>query len=139
MEVDPQPEDHSLTHENSSITCSNESRDATRRTLSMEPNTPAGETRSNSIPTSATGCNTEETSETTRCNDGTTGSKDIPTTEGSINDMKEESNNTDVTVTNPFQVNEDEDDSETLEDLGPELAKMGRILTRKITKSLSKA
>ena len=54
--------------------------------------------------------------------------------------MKEESTNNDVTtVTNPFQGDEDEDDSETLKDLGPELAKMGRILTREITKSLSKA
>ena len=40
-------------------------------------------------------------------------------------------------VPNPYE-NEMESD-ETLEDLGPELAKMGRILAREITKSLSAA
>ena len=44
-----------------------------------------------------------------------------------------------MTITNPFQAEENEDDSETLDDLGPELANMGRILAREITKSLSKA
>ena len=34
---------------------------------------------------------------------------------------------------------DDDDDGESLDDLGPELAKMGRILAREITKLLSKA
>ena len=40
-------------------------------------------------------------------------------------------------VTNPYE--DEMDTDETLEDLGPELAKMGRILAREITKSLSAA
>ena len=40
-------------------------------------------------------------------------------------------------VINPYE--DEMDTDETLEDLGPELAKMGRILTREITKSLSAA
>ena len=49
--------------------------------------------------------------------------------------------NCNVTVANPFEAveNEDDNDGETLDDLGPELAKMGRILAREITKSLLKA
>ena len=41
------------------------------------------------------------------------------------------------TVINPYE--DEMDTHETLEDLGPELAKMGRILAREITKSLSAA
>ena len=40
-------------------------------------------------------------------------------------------------VTNPYE--DEMDTDETLEDLGPELAKIGRILAREITKSLSAA
>ena len=40
-------------------------------------------------------------------------------------------------VENPYKL--EGDDDERLEDLGPELAKMGRILDKEITKSLSKA
>ena len=42
-------------------------------------------------------------------------------------------------VENPYEVETDGDDGETLEDLCPEFAKMGRILAREIAKSLSKA
>ena len=45
--------------------------------------------------------------------------------------------NNKVVVENPYEI--ECDDDETLEDLGPELAKMGRILAREITKSLSNA
>ena len=34
---------------------------------------------------------------------------------------------------------DEEDEGESLDDLGPELAKLGRILAKEITKSLSKA
>ena len=43
-------------------------------------------------------------------------------------------NNNKVVVENPYEI-----DDETLDDLGPELVKMGRILAREITKSLSNA
>ena len=42
-----------------------------------------------------------------------------------------------VLVENPFETEYDE--NEKLEDLGPDLAKMGRGLAREITRSLSKA
>ena len=124
---------------NSSITSSNTDREITRRNLARDPNTPASETRSN-ITATGTGSNIEETRNATRHNDYVTGSNNKPPIEGPTNDAKEESTNIDAAiVTNPFQGNEDEDDGETLDDLGPELAKMGRILAREITKSLSKA
>ena len=139
MEIDLHTEDQSLPQGNSSITSSNTDREITRRNLATDPNTPASETRSNTTAT-ATGSNIEETCNATRHNDCVTGSNNKPPIEGPTNDAKEESTNIDAAiVTNPFQGNEDEDDGETLDDLGPELAKMGRILAREITKSLSKA
>ena len=48
-------------------------------------------------------------------------------------------NKNNAKVENPYEVEMDGDDDETLEDLSPEFAKMGRILAREITKSLSKA
>ena len=45
--------------------------------------------------------------------------------------------NNGVVVENPYEIEGDE--NETLEDLGPELAKMGRILAKEITRSLSNA
>ena len=42
-------------------------------------------------------------------------------------------------VENPFETDDCDDEGESLDDLGPELAKMGRILAREITKSLSRA
>ena len=55
-----------------------------------------------------------------------------------LNDDTTSSNN-DAKVENPYELEMDGDEDETLDDLGPELAKMGRILAREITKSLSKA
>ena len=55
-----------------------------------------------------------------------------------INDDTISSNN-DAKVKNPYELEMNGDDDEMLDDLGPELAKMGRILAREITKSLSKA
>ena len=91
----------------------------------MDQNTPMDETRSNNMVTSATGSNTGKISETTRCIGDATGSNDTLTAKDTIYN---------VTVANPFQVaeNEDHNDGETLDDLGPELAKMGRILAREI-------
>ena len=43
-----------------------------------------------------------------------------------------------IVVDNPMEIDGDET-SETLDDLGPELAKMGRILAKEITKLLSNA
>ena len=132
MEVDLQTENHTVVQEDLNITSSNKSSDATRQTVTMDQNSPMDETRSNNMVTSATGSNTGKISETTRCIGGATGSNDTLTAKDTISN---------VTVANPFQAveNEDDDDGETLDDLGPELAKMGRILAREITKSLSKA
>ena len=49
------------------------------------------------------------------------------------------SSNIDAKVENPYEQEMIGDEEETLDDLGPELTKMGRILAREITKSLSKA
>ena len=58
--------------------------------------------------------------------------------EGEINDTASDDIRIDnIVVTNPYE--DEMDNDETLEDLGPELAKMGRILAREITKSLSAA
>ena len=61
-----------------------------------------------------------------------TSSNQIPNDETTINKNS-------AKVENPYEVEMDGDDGETLEDLSPEFAKMGRILAREITKSLSKA
>ena len=58
--------------------------------------------------------------------------------EGEVNDTASD----DIRIDNNAVTNQYEDEmdtDETLEDLGPELAKMGRILAREITKSLSAA
>ena len=58
--------------------------------------------------------------------------------DGEINDIASDDIKIDnIVVTNPYD--DEMDNDETLEDLGPELAKMGRILAREITKSLSAA
>ena len=86
------------------------------------------------IPT--TRSNMESHENTTRCNftvvKSSTSSNEI------LNDDTTSSNN-DAKVENPYKLEMDGDEDETLDDLGPELAKMGRILAREITKSLSKA
>ena len=55
------------------------------------------------------------------------------------NNTQQEPKNTETKVENPFETEDCDDEGESLDDLGPELAKMGRILAREITKSLSKA
>ena len=58
--------------------------------------------------------------------------------DGEINDIASDDIKIDnIVVTNPYD--DEIDNDETLEYLGPELAKMGRILAREITKSLSAA
>ena len=58
--------------------------------------------------------------------------------DGEINDIASDDIKIDnIVVRNPYD--DEMDNDETLEDLGPELAKMGRILAREITKSLSAA
>ena len=80
--------------------------------------------------------NTESHENTTRCNltvvESCTSSNKI------LNDDTTSSNNS-AKVENPYEAEMEGDEDETLDDLCPELAKMGRILAREITKSLSKA
>ena len=71
--------------------------------------------------------------ETTRRNSEEIGNNDPILTDSSA------ANTTEATVANPFETEDSENEGETLDDLGPELAKMGRILAREITKSLSRA
>ena len=61
------------------------------------------------------------------------------TSSNKISNNDTTSNNNDAKVENPYEMEMDGDDDETLDDLDPELAKMGRILAREITKSLTKA
>ena len=98
--------------------------DITRRNVSQVKDTIKSSTRSNS--------STMETTITPRQNTNESLS------EGEVNetasaDIRIDNN----AVINPYEDKMDTD--ETLEDLGPELAKMGRILAREITKSLSAA
>ena len=81
----------------------------------------------------ATGGNVNVVLENTRRNDEDAGNNDPTLLDGST------TTTTEATVTNPFETEDVENEGETLDDLGPELAKMGRILAREITKLLSKA
>ena len=148
MEIDPQIGKNSMAEENRNIFSSNEINGTTRQNNMNQLSNTTDETRGNNTlvttPRSntdnrsgvtrqndgATGGNTNVTLENTKCNNDVTGSNDITLVDGST---------TEATVTNPFETEEVEDEGETLDDLGPELAKMGRILAREITKSLSKA
>ena len=96
--------------------------------------------------TTATGCNQlsldkTDTSSNTINNDETTRSNDpntmLATRSNSTREEVTTRSNTNPIMGNPFESECDED--EKLDDLGPELVKMGRILAREITKSLSKA
>ena len=111
----------------------------TRSNMESDENT----TRHNPTKQNTNGCensttrsNMESHENTTRCNftvvESSTSSNEI------LNDDTTSSNN-DAKVENPYELEMDGDDDVILDDLGPELAKMGRILTREITKSLSKA
>ena len=112
---------------------------ATRSNTESDENT----TRCTLVKQDVNGCenpttrsNMESHENTTRCNltvvESSTSSNEI------LNDDTTTSNN-DAKVENPYKLEMDGDEDETLDDLGPELAKMGRILAREITKSLSKA
>ena len=90
----------------------------------------SGTTRQNN---EATGSNANVTLETTRCNKEEIGNNDPTPIDSNTADT------TEAIVTNPFETEDSENEGETLDDLGPELAKMGRILARKIIKSLSRA
>ena len=98
--------------------------DITRSNVSQDKNTKNPGTRSNS--------SSMQTTMTPRQNINENLS------EGEINDTASDDIRIDnIVVTNPYE--DEMDNDETLEDLGPELAKMGRILAREITKSLSAA
>ena len=104
------------------------------KTLEITPrsntNNRSGITRQNN---GATGGNANVTLENTRCNNEDTGNNDPTLLDGST------TTTTEAIVTNPFETEDVENEGETLDDLGPELAQMGRILAREITKLLSKA
>ena len=93
----------------------------------------SGATRQNN---EATGSNANVTLETTRRNKEETRNNDSTPIDSNIADSTD---STEVIVTNPFETEDSENEGETLDDLRPELAKMGRILAREITKSLSRA
>ena len=98
--------------------------DITRSNISQNENTKNPGTRSNSL--------SMESNMTPRQNINENLS------EGEVNDTESDNIKIDnIVVTNPYE--DEMDNDETLEDLGPELAKMGRILAREITKSLSAA
>ena len=89
--------------------------------------------------TSTTRNNNEDT--TPRCNQQLLGgNENITTPRGNIEGTTTNSSASaaPIIVENPMEVEGMETD-ETLDDLGPELAKMGRILAKEITKSLSNA
>ena len=148
MEIDPQTGKNNMVEENRNIISSNEINGTTRQNDMNQLSNTTDKTRCNNTlvttPRSntdnrsgitrqndgATGGNTNVSLENTRRNDDVAGSNDLTLVDGST---------TEATVTNPFETEEVEDEGETLDDLGPELAKMGRILAREITKWLSKA
>ena len=150
-EIDPQTINNSRMEENRSITNSNEIEGTTRQNDRSRLITNMAETRTNekleTTPRSnsdnrsgttrqnneATGSNTNVALETTRHNKDKIGNNDSILTDSTA------ANTTEATVTNPFETEDSENEGKTLDDLGPELAKMGRILAREITKSLSRA
>ena len=147
MEIDPQTIDNSEVEENRSITRSNDIEGTTRRNDMSRPTTNIDETRSNkTLETTPRGDNR---SGATRQNNGATGSNVNVMLETTRHNKEETRNNdstptdstdsTEAIMTNPFETEDLENEGKTLEDLGLELAKMGRILTREITKSLSRA
>ena len=151
MEIDPQTINNSKVDENRSITSSNEIEGTTRQNDMSRLINNTDETRSNKTPETtprsnsdnrigitrqnneATGSNANVTLETTRRNSEEIGNNDLTLTDGSA------ANTIEATVANLFEIEDSENEGETLDDLGPELAKMGRILAREITKSLSRA
>ena len=98
--------------------------DITRSNVSQDKDTKNPDTRSNSSSMETTMIPRQNINENL--------------SEGEVNDTASDDIRIDNNVvTNPYE--DEMDTDETLEDLGPELAKMGRILAREITKSLSVA
>ena len=111
--------------------------DETRSNKTLET-TPRGDNRSGATRQNneATGSNANVMLETTRCNKEETRDNDSTPIDSNIADSTD---STEAIVTNPFETEDSENEGETLDDLGLELAKMGRILAREITKPLSRA
>ena len=148
-------ENPKLVKNSSGITRSNAMDETTRQHEDLEQEHATDAIRGNNTPTPATSDNdgeepmSEDPECATRGNDTT---KITAATSNNIDDESiqeeqeyttrgnntlQESKNAETKVENPFET--DDDEGESLDDLGPELAKMGRILAREITKSLSKA
>ena len=152
MEIDAQTINNSRVEESRSITRSNIIEGTTRQNDMSRPTTNIDETRSNkTLETTprgdnrsgatrqnneATGSNANVTLETTRRNKEETRNNDSTPIDSNIADSTD---STEAIVTNPFETEDSGNEGETLDDLGPELVKMGRILAREITKSLSRA
>ena len=118
MEIDSDTNQEGITRDNTGGT---NTTDVTRRHI-LDTQNP--DTRSN----------TEPVRSTTRSNNMV---GELATGGNEATDKAVTGSNNEVVVENPYEI--ECDDTETLEDLGPELAKMGRILAREITKSLSNA
>ena len=148
MEIDPQTEKNNMVEENRNIISSNETNGTTRQNDMNWLSNNTDETRSNNMLETTPRSNTNNRSGITRQNDGATGGNANVSLENTRRNDEDAGSNdptlvdgstTEATVTNPFETEKVEDEGETLDDLGPELAKMGRILAREITKLLSKA
>ena len=130
METDLQTENPELVQENPIITRSNEMDAITRQHEDPGSTNASDVTSSNCTPVVATDSNIARPSDLEEQDYATRHNKNIQT------NIEE---TTEAKVNNPFKMEDEEDEGESLDDLGPELAKMGRILAREITKSLSKA
>ena len=151
MEIDPQTINNSSVEKNRSITSSNEIEGTTRQNNMSRLINNMDETRSNKTLETTPRSNSDNRSGITRQNNEATGSNGNVTLETTRHNSEEIGNNdptltdssaantTEATVANPFETEDSENEGETLDDLGPELAKMGRILAREITKLLSRA
>ena len=151
MELDPQTANNSIMEENKNIISSNDTDGTTRQNDMNRLSNNTDETRSNKPLETTPRSNTDNRSGATRQNNEATGGNMNAVLENTRHNDEDAGNNdptpmdssatitTEATVTNPFEIEDVEEQGETLDDLGPELAKMGRILARQITKSLSKA
>ena len=149
MELDPQTTNNSTVEENRNIISSNDTDGTTRQNDMNWLSNNTDETRSNKALETTPRSNTDNRSGVIRQNNGATGGNSNDILENTSRNDEDAGNNdltlmdatntTEATVTNPFEMEDIEEEGETLDDLGPELAKMGRILAREITKLLSKA
>ena len=120
--------DHNLGEE---MATSNENITSSNTSLEQEDSTKESTTSSNIVEMEN---NTNVIDEEKSITLSTTTRGNDETSEETIQNISPKEN---LLVYNPYEQEMDED--EKLEDLGPELAKMGRILAREITKSLSAA